>query len=405
MRTLSHLQYIGYGLLLVAVVVTTVYLLFFLLPGMNREKTATIVFSGPLALESTQAILNTVNLALTEVNHTAGGLKLRLEVLDDGDETGSWIPEKEAENARKAVAIKDVVAYFGPLNSGAAKISMPILNEAGIVQMSPATTWPGLTKIGFQPGEPGVFYPTGTRHFIRLCTTDDLQGPAGAIWAKELGLKSVYILDDGESYGNGIARLFEAESLRNGIKITGTKSISVNTDFKSLTQTIIDSGAELVYFGGVTPNGAPEMVRALKNANATNTVSFMGPDGISEEDFLIRAGGAAEGVYVTAVGVQPAEIHTDAAERYVQTYKATYGSEPDAFSALAYDGIHLLIDALQNVGSVNRADIIKQVRNTREYPGLSGSFSFDKSGDTTVHLISGSRVQDGAFTFVKILSQ
>ncbi len=405
MRTLSHLHYIGYGLLLVAVVVLTVYLLSFILPVINREKTATIVFSGPLALESTQAILNTVNLALTEVNHTAGGLKLRLEVLDDGDETGSWIPEKEAANAHQAVAIKDVVAYFGPLNSGAAKISMPILNEAGIVQISPATTWPGLTKIGFQPGEPGVFYPTGTRHFLRLCTTDDRQGPAGAVWAKELGFKSAYILDDGESYGNGIARLFEAESLRIGMNITGSMSISANTDFAAVAETIVASGAELVYFGGVTPNGAPEMIQALRNAAATNTIAFMGPDGISEEDFLSRAGEAAEGVYVTAVGVQPAEIHTDAAERYVQTYKATYGSEPDAFSALAYDGINLLITALQNVGSINRADIIKEVRNTREYPGLSGSFSFDKSGDTTSHLISGSRVQGGVFTFVKILSQ
>jgi branched-chain amino acid transport system substrate-binding protein len=394
-----------YGILLIAVAVITMYLLQVLPQGMNREKTATIVFSGPLALESTQAILNTVNLALTEVNHTAGGMKLQLEVLDDGDETGSWIPEKEEENARKAVAIKDVVAYFGPLNSGAAKISMPILNEAGIVQMSPATTWPGLTKIGFQPGEPGVFYPTGTRHFVRMCTTDDLQGPAGAIWAKELGFQSVYILDDGESYGIGIARLFEAESERSGMNITGTMSISANTDFESVAQTIMDSGAELVYFGGITPNGAPEMVQALRSVDSTTTVAFMGPDGISEEDFLIRAGEASEGVDVTTVGVQPSEIHTDAAQTYVRTYKAAYGSEPDAFSALAYDGIHLLIDALRNVGGTNREDILKKVRNTRDYPGISGDFSFDKSGDTTTHLISGSRVERGAFTFVKILSQ
>ena len=336
------------------------------------------------------------------MNYYAGNISLQLEVFEGGDETGAWDPQKEERNANAAASIENVVAYFGPINSGAAKISMPILNMAGIVQISPATTWPGLTKIGFLPGEPGVFYPTGVRHFVRVSTTDDLQGPAGAQWARDLGFNSVYIFDDGDAYGIGIAQLFEAEAKRRRIEVVGRASISSSSDFDAVAADIAKSNADIVYYGGTTPNGGPELLIAIRSLDIK--AAFMGPDGIFEEDFLMRAGNAAEGIYVTSVGIPPEEIKTEDAERYLEKYRSQFNKDPDVFGAMAYDAAKLLIEAIARTGSTDRAKILREVRGTRSYKGLSGTWGFDSNGDTTAKLISGSRVEEGRFTFITDLS-
>src|SRR5262249_20249691 len=122
---------------------------------------------------------------------------------------GQWTAEAETANANRAVHDPDVMVYIGTYNSGAAKISMPILNKAHLLMISPANTWPGLTKPDKgDPGEPEIYQPAGIINYTRLVPTDDLQGPLGAAWAKEMGVKRVYVLDDNEVYGKGIATLF-----------------------------------------------------------------------------------------------------------------------------------------------------------------------------------------------------
>lgn len=391
-----------YGSMAIAVFLTF-GLLYILQSGMSKPKSATLVFSAPLALESTRSVLQSVQLALSENEYRAGDISLDLVILEDGDETGAWIEEKEEQNARTAIAIENTVAYIGPLNSGAAKISMPILNKAGIAQISSAATWPGLTKIGFQPGEPGIFYPTGIRHFVRTCTTDDLQGPAGARWARELGFTSVFVVDDGESYGIGIARLFQAAAIEQDIHVAGRMSISSQSDFEDAARTIAASDADLVYYGGITPNGGPELLRRLREHNPD--ITFMGPDGIFEQDFLNLAGDAAEGVYLTAVGISPTEIKTEAAEAYLAAYRENYHEDPEVFGALAYDATKLLLAAIERAGVVNRSDILREIRATRNFEGVMGTMSFDANGDTTAKIISGSRVEGDSFVFVKDLSE
>jgi ABC-type branched-subunit amino acid transport system substrate-binding protein len=146
-------------------------------------ETLRIVVSVPLGSSTGQSIERAVQVAVREAGHRAGGFRIELVIEDTGNEHGAWGAEKEAAAARRAIKDPRVVAYIGPINSSAAKVSMPILNTAPLVQVSPTATWPGLTKIGFMPGEPGIFYPTGVRHFARVIPTDDIQGPAAAIWA------------------------------------------------------------------------------------------------------------------------------------------------------------------------------------------------------------------------------
>ena len=181
--------------------------------GKTGADTVKIYSSLPMtgsSLGQTQTIVNAICMAVEERGGKIGNLTVVYEPLDDATAAkGGWDAGKEAENANRAVNDPDVMAYIGTFNSGAAKVSIPILNRANLVMVSPANTYPGLTKPGKgEPNEPDVYYPSGKRNYARVVPADDLQGAVGADWAKQLGAKKVYVLDDTELYGHGIATVF-----------------------------------------------------------------------------------------------------------------------------------------------------------------------------------------------------
>src|SRR5437870_5669673 len=165
------------------------------------------------SLGQTQTMVNSIKMALDEAGGMAGPFTIEYEAMDDATPAaGKWDPAKEAENANKALADPDVMVYIGTFNSGAAKVSIPILNGVNMVMISPANTYPALTKPGTgEPNEPDVYYPNGKRNYSRVCPADDIQGAVGAAWAQTLGAKKVYVLDDTELYGHGIAVVFVNE--------------------------------------------------------------------------------------------------------------------------------------------------------------------------------------------------
>jgi branched-chain amino acid transport system substrate-binding protein len=162
--------------------------------GATTAKTVKIISSLPMTGASrtqTVEIVNSIKMAIDETK--IPNVTVQYEPLDDATAAkGSWDAAQEAENARKAINDKSVVAYIGTYNSGAAKISIPLLNQAGLVMVSPANTYPGLTKPGKgEANEPNVYYPSGKRTYARVVPADDLQGAVGAVWAKDLGAKKV----------------------------------------------------------------------------------------------------------------------------------------------------------------------------------------------------------------------
>lgn len=375
-------------------------------PLLVQQEPATVTFyySAPLSLDSTTLSINSVKLALEKRHYTAGGMKVNLIILDDGDKTGAWTESGEHKAAIAAVSDPSTVAYIGPLNSGAAKISMPILNKFGIVQISPSATWPGLTKTGFLPGEPGVFYPSGIPHFVRVAATDDLQGPAGAQWAHELGFKSVYVINDKDPYGVGIADLFQHEAGRTGIAVLGSESISTDPKvYTAVGDRVLAAKPDLVYYGGLTADGGPELLKYIRSKGSS--AGFMGPDGIYEQEFVTRAGTSSEGVYITAIGAPPEEVKTPTADAFIQTYKNKFHAAPDVFGALAYDATNALLDAIDRVQTNDRNAILHEVKNIRKQPGVFATWGFDESGDTSLMLMSGNVIKGGTILFEKILSQ
>lgn len=358
----------------------------------------------------TDTIVNAIKLALEERSNQAGGYTIEYVDGDDSTaEAGQWTEAKEIENATNASSDPDVVGYIGTFNSGAAAVSIPINCRAGLVMISPANTYPGLTKPGKgEEGEPENFYPDGCKHnYFRVIPADDLQGLAAAKWAAQLGFKTVYVIDDSQLYGKGIADVFREEAPGQELEVVGNDSIlGTETDYISLAQKVQAADPDLVYFGGITQQNAGQLWRDIKGA--LPDVAMMGPDGIAEQAFLDAAAEAAEGTYTTFGGLPADELEGEGAE-FVSTFKDRFG-DLEPYTAYGYEAANVLLDAIDRAGARNptdnaqlRAFVLEEVTNTKDYQGVLGTWSFDQNGDTTLTQMSGSQVVDGEFVFQTII--
>ncbi|HXX93973.1 MAG TPA: branched-chain amino acid ABC transporter substrate-binding protein, partial [Planctomycetota bacterium] len=214
----------------------------------------------------TDTIVNGILMAIEEAGSKVGAFAIKYEDLDDATAAaGMYTPEKEAANADQAIKDPDVMVYIGTYNSGAAKVSMPKLNQASILMISPANTATGLTKPGKgDAGEPEVYRPAKKVNYVRVVPADDIQGVVSADWAKKLGLTKVFILDDRDVYGKGIADLFQAHAEEIGLKVLGREGIDAQAqEFKPLMTKIKAAGPHLVYFGGTTQSKAGQLVKDM----------------------------------------------------------------------------------------------------------------------------------------------
>lgn len=358
----------------------------------------------------TDTMANAIKMALEERGGVVAGYTVTYKDVDDSTAAaGKWDEQTEIKNAQDAVANDNVVAYIGTLNSGAAKLSIPILCGKGIGMVSPANTAVGLTK-PFEEGEPDKYYPGGcTRNYARVIPNDLLQGAAGALWASQLGFKTAYVLDDTEVYGKGLADVFEGKLEENGLTSLGRDGIDGKaTDYKALAEKIKATNPDLVYYGGITQNNAGQLWRDLRDAMPD--VALMGPDGIYESEFLEAAAAAAEGSYITTGAVPPDQLTGKGAE-FITAYNAKYPEQPaEGYTAYAYEAANVVFSAIERAAAKNPADVLAlralvrdEIMATKDYAGIIGTWSFDADGDTSLTDMSGLIITDGEFKFDKII--
>jgi branched-chain amino acid transport system substrate-binding protein len=352
-------------------------------------------------------IVNGIKLAIDEVGGKVGNFTIQYEAWDDASpERGQWDSAVETANAQKAVADPDIMVYIGTFNSGAAKFSMPILNKASLLMISPANTWPGLTKPGVgEANEPASYRPTGKVTYYRVVPTDDMQGPVAAKWAKDMGCKRVYLLHDRELYGKGIATMFEKASGPLGLEILGNEGIDPKAaNYRSLATKIKQKNPDLVYFGGTTQTNAGQIAKDLRAAGLS--VKLMLPDGCFEDAFIQAAGASnVEGNTFITFGGLPADKLTGKGAEYFANYKKKYNSEPQAYSAYGYECGRAALEAIRIAGKKDRAAIAEACGKIKDFDGLLGKWSFDANGDITTKTLSGNTVKNGKFEFVKILGE
>jgi len=353
----------------------------------------------------TTSIVNGIKLALDEAGGTIAGHALSYEDWDDASpERGAWDPALEAANADKAINDPSVIALIGPYNSGAAKISMPKTNAAGLLHVSPSVTWPGLTKPGIgEANEPEVYRPAGTKNFFRVVPADDIQGLVAAEWAKSLGVKTAYVLHDRELYGKGVAEIFRRSAPLQGIQVLEFEGIDPKaSNYRSLATKIRQRRPDLVYFGGTTQSNAGQVAKDLKASGVT--AKFMVPDGCFEQAFIQSAG--AENLngrtYITFGGVPPEQLQGKG-KAFYESYRNKYGSAPEAYAVYGYEAAQVVLEGIKRAPKVDRQSVIKAVSEIKEFDGALGKWSFDANGDTSLTVMSGNVVESGQFKFERLL--
>jgi branched-chain amino acid transport system substrate-binding protein len=243
-----------------------------------------------------------------------------------------------------------------------------------------------------------------------VIVADDKQASAGASWMRDEGVQSVYILDDQETFGKGIADQSQQNAEALGIQILGREGIDGNaTNYRSLMAQIAQLNPDAIYFAGITQNNAGQIVSDKVGAGMSNEdVMFMGSEGILEQAFLEAAGDAAEGSYLTFSGLPASELPgrgQDFVERYEERFP---DSEVDALTAYGYEAANVLLDAIEKAynadGEATREGVIRELFATRNYDGVLGTWSFDENGDTTLTELSGQRVENGEFEFDRVIN-
>ncbi|MBI2930716.1 MAG: branched-chain amino acid ABC transporter substrate-binding protein [Planctomycetes bacterium] len=354
----------------------------------------------------TTTIVNGIRMAIEEVGGKVGDFTIEYEDWDDASpQRGNWDPAVEAANADRAVKDPNIMVYIGTFNSGAAKVSMPLFNKAGVAMISPANTYPGLTKPGTgEPNEPAVYRPSGKVNYFRVVPADDLQGTAGATWAKKLGITSVFVLHDREVYGKGIADIFKARVEQLGLAVKGYDGIDTKAaNYKSLASKIKGENPDLVYFGGTTQSNAGQLAKDLRAAGYAG--KMMVPDGCIENAFVDSAG--ADNVNDTTFGTfggKPADQLTGRGADFYAKYKEKYKAEPEVYAVYGYEAARVALDAIKRAGRKDREAIRLAVSETKDFDGALGTWSFDPNGDTTLRTMTGFTIKGGKWKFEEYLS-
>ena len=388
--------------------------------GGTAEGTSLTIYSSlPLqgtSKEQSEAVINGEKLALKQAGSKVGKYTIKYESLDDStaQNPGTADEAQTADNARQAVQDKSTIFYLGEFNSGGTKISLPILNKAGVPQISPSNTAVGLTtdEPGADPGEPEKYYPAQTRTYARIVPKDTIQGAALATTMQEDGCKTVHIFNDKTTYGAGLARNVEGSAKELGLEVTGNDGTDKNApNYRSLAQGI---DADCFVGSGVT---GENYIQAFKDVAAANPdIKLYGPDGVAEAAFTDpKEGGIPASVAartkVTVATLSPEEFAKQGiteAEKFFSDFKSEYSisGQPDPYAIYGYETMKLALDTLKAVGDKanDRKAVIDQLINkTKGRKSVLGTYDIDENGDTTLTDYGLYTIDGGELTFDKVI--
>jgi len=377
--------------------------------GSTGSSTLTIYSSLPLQGDNrvqSESVVNGEKLALQEHGGKVGKFSVKYVSLDDSTAaTGKWEPGAVSSNARKASQDKSTIAYLGEFNSGASAISIPILNEAGILQVSPSNTYVGLTRAeGAEKGEPDKYYPSGKRTYGRVVPADHIQAAAQVSYQKDQGCTKLYILNDKEVYGKGIADAVQEGATGAGIKVVGNDGIDTKAaNFRSLAAKVRGTGADCLFFGGIVENKAVQAWRDMHAANPA--LKLFGPDGVALTDFTSKIpADAAKVTFVTNPTLDP-KLYPPAAQDFFKTYKQKFGKDPEPYAIYGYEAMQVALLAIQNAGDKgnDRQAVIDEFFKIKDRDSVLGKYSIDSNGDTTLSDYGGNKVMDGKLVFDKVI--
>jgi len=366
--------------------------------------------------DQSASTVNAIKLLIKQMGGKAGAYTIKLRTYDNSTAAkGSWDDAQCAKNASEHVAARDEIAVMGTYNSGCAKIIVPILNQdpsGPMVMVSNANTNPGLTK-AWDVGEPGKYYPTGKRNYYRVVTTDDNQGAAAAEFAKSQGVKSVYVLNDTQTYGQGVARAFTASAKKLGLNVLSSGDAGEGwdakaTNYEALFTKIAALKPDMLYIGGIFDLNGGQLVKdKVKFLGDNNKVKMMAPDGFTGyPDFLALS--EAQGAFLSFTGLSIDQFPKGgAAEKFQAAYLKEYKVPPtSSFSVYGAAAMQAILDAVARSNGT-RKDVFAKMKtvNIPAVKSVVGTpIKFDANGDTLGRDITILIVKNNQETFLKKLT-
>jgi branched-chain amino acid transport system substrate-binding protein len=353
---------------------------------------------------SAESIRNSAQLALEQSGARAGGLPVVLVALDDAlASTGKSDRASIEQNARTAADDPTTIAYIGDQASADTAVSLPITNAAGILQVSPTNTSPGLTQTGgLDRLEPGRHYPTGERTFGRIVPTDTVQAAAQLALAKELGCQQVGLVDDEGTFGRGLAHELVAASGSAGVTLGPRVEADLErTDGSAAVSKVVAGTPDCVIFAG---SAGDKLIRLWRQLHAAlPTARLIGPNGLATAEFALRIGAAGRSTYLTTPTV--ASKYLDQAGRdYLASYAERFGATPDRSGIYGYETMRAVLAAIDAAGKAPaRSAVVARWFAIRDRASALGPFSITSTGDSTLTTYGAFRVVDEALVFDRVL--
>jgi branched-chain amino acid transport system substrate-binding protein len=361
--------------------------------GMARadDRNVTIGITLPLTgsgAEDAVNILHGAVLAIEEANAAGGpgGYHVDIETLDNGTATaGQYDPAQAAVNARKLVVDKSVVAAIGPMSSGSGKAMAAILSQGNLAIITPSSTNPDLTDPKFA----SLYRPAGPAIYFRTVTTDAFQGPNMAnFMAKEMKIKSVFVLDDSGAYGVGLADAYQARAAKLGVAVLGRDRVDpLQSDYSPLLTKIHNLNPDALYCGSSALAG----IKLVKQSyDIMPKMIKAGGDGLHQVSILGGAGfPAAEGWYSTIAA--PHMLDDSVVQPWIDRYRKRWGTPPSDYSITSYDAALIALAGIETVAKSGKPvtrDAVRDAIQAGKVKTLQGDITFDANGDLASRVVS-----------------
>ncbi len=369
--------------------------------GHNLTIYSSLPLHGPDASVSTQ-IINGEKLALADAGGQVGRFRINFFSLDDaGASSGRWEPGTTATNAKLAAQDNDAIAYLGDYDSGATAVSLPLINGAGILQVSPGSPYVGLTSsLDAGQDEPARFYPSGRFTFGRLLPGDPVEAAAQVALMRSEGIQRIYLLSTEDPFYISLAELVSGDAEKAGIRVVGSDRLDLESpgEYMQEAKKVASSGAQAVFFSGPLEAGIPDLWRALYNADPT--LRLLGCHELASEAFTSQIGAAARQTLITTPWLA-FNLYPPAARGVLARYAAHFHEAPQPYALAGYEAMSATLAAIRGAGrhGNSREDVIDHFFAIKNRQSVLGRYSMQPNGETTLTRYGVDRVLNGRPVF------
>jgi branched-chain amino acid transport system substrate-binding protein len=360
---------------------------------------------GPTAAIS-QQIIDGEKLALHDAGGHVGQFKISYYSMDDANpKNGEADPGVTAQDAKTAAEDTSTIAYLGDYGSDATAISLPVINAAGILQVSPASPYVGLTSsLDAGQDEPGRFYLTGKRTFGRLAPNDVVQAAAQVQLMRSTGVRRLYVLSDEDPFQVPLAEIVKGDALKAGIEVLAIENLDTenSTSFTGTAKKVASSGAQAVFFSGAPGAGAVALWKALYARK--HGLRLFASSALLNATFTSEIGAAAQNTLI-GTPILPTSFYPPSAQRVLGDYERVFGTRPQAYALYGYEAMSVVLTAIRAAGSHgnDRQTVVNEFFATHDRNSVIGRYSIEPSGDSTISSYGFDRVSEGAPVFDRVL--